>query len=213
MKAFALALSVGAVSAISNLEFNYMNHLAKFSRDISDLVEFEARLALFTESDNAIEAHNSQNGSFTLGHNQFSDWTPEEYKALLGYKPEGDHRMDIGRGQKKPHKKFDTSKNAAEVNWVTAGAVTPVKNQGSCGSCWAFSTTGALEGAHFKATGQLLSFSEQQLVDCAYGRTYGSYGCSGGQPTGAMHYYQYYQADLETTYPYTSGSSTSQKSC
>ena len=59
MKAFALALSVGAVSAISNLEFNYMNHLAKFSRDISDLVEFEARLALFTESDNAIEAHNS----------------------------------------------------------------------------------------------------------------------------------------------------------
>ena len=98
MKSFALALTVGAVSAITSTEFNYMNHLAKFARDISDRVEFEARLALFTETENEIEAHNSKNGSFTLGHNQFSDWTHEEYKALLGYKPEGDHRMDIGRG-------------------------------------------------------------------------------------------------------------------
>ena len=209
MKSFALALTVGAVSAITSSELNYINHLAKFGRDIGERSEFEARLARFTEMDNEIVAHNSQNGSFTLGHNQFSDWTHEEYKAILGYKKEGDHRMDIGRGMKKPVKKFDTSRNSAsEVNWVTAGAVTPVKNQGSCGSCWAFSTTGSLEGAHFVANGELLSFSEQQLVDCAYGTTYGSYGCQGGQPTGAMHYYQYYQADLETTYPYTSGTST-----
>ena len=169
MKSFALALTAGAVSAINVSELNYINHLAKFGRDVGVRSEFEARLARFTEMDNLIEEHNSQNGSFTLGHNQFSDWTHEEYKAILGFKHEGDHRMDIGRGQKKPDKMFDTSENAAEVNWVTAGAVTPVKNQGSCGSCWAFATTGSLEGAHFKATGQLLSFSEQQLVDCAYG--------------------------------------------
>ena len=69
--------------------------------------------------------------------------------------------------------------NADSINWVDAGAVTPVKDQGACGSCWAFSTTGSLEGANQIATGELVSFSEQQLVDCA-SRKYGNLGCDGG---------------------------------
>merc|ERR1712032_49978 len=84
---------------------------------------------------------------------------------------------------------------------------------GVCGSCWAFSTTGSLEGRQQIANGTLISFSEQQLVDCAYGGSYGSYGCNGGSMYGAMTYYETYDAETEDTYPYISGSSTSRKSC
>ena len=84
------------------------------------------------------------------------------------------------------------------VNWVTAGAVTPVKDQGHCGSCWSFSSTGALEGAWFVKTGELLSFSEKQLVDCVKA----CFGCNGGNQTLAFHYYTSHFPMSEAVYPY-----------
>ena len=203
MKSFALATLAGAAVAIRPVEYKFIQHLAKFAKHYADVHEWNARLSLFEAQDAHIERSNATEKNFTLGHNHMSDWSEEEYKALLGArKVESTAETVI----------FEET-NASEVNWVTAGAVTAVKDQGQCGSCWAFSTTGSLEGAHFVATKQLLSFSEQQLVDCAYGATYGSYGCNGGQPTGAMHYYQFYRAELEANYPYTSGHSTAQKTC
>ena len=205
MKTFALALTAGAVSAFSDAEFKFMNYIAKFGKVIADLEEFETRLAHFIKSETEIEAHNATEANFKLAHNQFSDRSHEEYREMLGFVNLKDAPKNIVV--------LDEANGPSEVNWVTAGAVTGVKNQGQCGSCWSFSTTGSMEGAHFVATGKLESFSEQQLVDCAYGRTYGSYGCNGGSMDGAMIYYETYNAELESTYPYTSGTNTAKKTC
>merc|ERR1712057_8068 len=95
----------------------------------------------------------------------------------------------------------DASAAPASVDWTTKGAVTPVKNQGQCGSCWAFSTTGSTEGIHQIKTGKLLSFSEQQLVSCA--GSFGNQGCNGGLMDNGFKYIQQSGDTLESNYPYT----------
>lgn len=94
----------------------------------------------------------------------------------------------------------DTYLKVDELDWVSKGAVTGIKNQGSCGSCWAFSATGSLEGISKISYGNLQSFSEQQLMDCS--SSYGTYGCNGGSTEGALNYTAHNGITTEGSYPY-----------
>ncbi|NXS55401.1 CATL2 protein, partial [Brachypteracias leptosomus] len=132
-----------------------------------------------------IQQHNWEESrgqhSFRLAMNHHGDLTDEEFNQLLnGFTP---------AWQEKPAQIFRASaalETPAEVDWRAKGYVTPIKNQGHCGSCWAFSATGALEGLVFKRTGQLVVLSEQNLIDCS--RKLGNHGCQGGYMTRAFQY-------------------------
>lgn len=132
----------------------YMKYVTEFGKSYGTKAEFEFRLEQFKKTMENMAEHNSNNAHrSTVGHNQFSDWTEAEYKKLLGYKHKAKALLSA--------ETLDVSNLSDTVDWRTKGAVTPVKNQGSCGSCWAFSTTGAVEGSMFLSTGSLQSFSEQ----------------------------------------------------
>ena len=199
MKTFALAAICGLSTALmSSDDYAFMNYIAKHGKVYETVEEYGFRMNEWRKADRYIQLHNNEmNATWTLSHNHLSDWTHAERKSLNGLKPEL-------RTREYAPVLLEPS-NSDGVNWVEKGAVTDVKNQGSCGSCWSFSTTGSLEGAHFIATGSLESFSEEQFVQCDYGVTK-NLGCNGGLMDKAFAYAESNAIQTEANYPYTSGS-------
>ena len=168
-------------------------------------------------NDRIIADTNAKNLSYTLGHNAFSGMSSVEFAEHMHF---GLNREILETtGLRGFSETLDTDFVETSVDWRTKNAVTPVKNQKQCGSCWSFSTTGALEGIYAIKRGTLVSYSEQQLVDCDYIRAGGtSLGCNGGDMKSAMEWIGKNNGlCTESAYPYVSGDTKTngpcQKSC
>jgi C1A family cysteine protease len=185
----------------------FTNFQDRFSKRYENMQEMETRFQIFRTNLRNIILHNlDYTQNFTMGINQFTDLTPQEFKDQYV----GGLKSEVGSYGCKT---FSSSASGApsSIDWRQKGAVTSVKDQGQCGSCWTFSSTGAVEGAWAIAKGQLVDLSEQELVDCATGVSYGSHGCNGGEMQGAFKFIiENGQCSL-SSYPYTAKDGSCQK--
>ena len=198
--AFICALFAAASSAIETTDIEFMKFLSQYGKNYDTVEEFLARKELYLLKDLVIKAHNSRPSNFALGHNKFSDYNEFEMSLLMGEK----EQPESSNAYCKPPPNHAGVEVPASVNWVEAGMTTPIKDQGSCGSCWTFATTGTVESANAIFGSGLVSLAEQQLVDCVTVDD----GCGGGMTYDAYTYLMSANAYLEADWPYTATDGT-----
>jgi C1A family cysteine protease len=180
------------VSSLGHSTQEFNAYMTKYNKTYNTTPEYWFRHALYHTNIHKIDLHNKGGHSWKMGINRFTDVTPSEYKYGYMSNPTTNTLFTISN-----------SITPEFIDWRAENRVTPIKDQKQCGSCWAFSATGALEGVHSKKTGKLVSISEQNIVDCA--ARFGCYGCEGGWMNAAMEYVKYNNGvDSEESYPYTS---------
>jgi C1A family cysteine protease len=207
MKFAIVALIAVGTLAVPLTELQRQSQFAEFITKYSKQYpadEFQDRYNVFKANSQLIEHHNTEDHTYSMGMNAFGDLTFEEFKTR--YTGFAGPRSDFARNQNL-YKPLVGEKLASSVDWVAKGAVTPVKNQAQCGSCWAFSTTGSVEGITQISSGKLLPLSEQQLVDCAGSE--GNQGCNGGlMDYGFEYIIKNGGLDTESDYSYTAKDGT-----
>jgi len=197
--AFVLPFVAAAEVPLTMSWDDWKNHFGitfNGEEDVTRQAVFEANVAI-------IEAENAKGKSYTLGVNQFSHLTNAEFKAQFTGAKGGSvvSSDDAHLGE------LEIGERASSVDWSTDSAVVnPVKDQGQCGSCWAFSAVGTVESAYAIAAGRLGSYAEQQLVDCSHNG--GSSGCNGGWNQYGIQYIGQTGIASETSYPYTARDGT-----
>jgi len=171
----------------------FLQHVAEHGLNFGTTEEFNFRQGLFMDKDaKYAEINADPTNTFVVGHNSMSTWTHDEYKVLLGYKTQANFDdLEVTE--------LDEVNVPSSVDWRQKGAVNAIKNQGQCGSCWAFSATCSIEGHYQIASGHLVSLAEQELVDCDTK----CHGCNGGLQYLAMQYVASYGQTLEQDYKYT----------
>jgi len=203
-----LLLAAAAATLAANVkprevyERLFFEHMQKYSLHFESGEEFAKRIQIFANMVDTIEEHNASGSTYKLGLNQFSHLTFEEFQQAVNLGSTRPPSLRRNTNAKVHAAPADSSSLPASVDWVAAGAVTAIKNQGSCGSCWSFSTTGSLEGAYYLKYKTLKSFSEQELVSCDTT----DYGCNGGWMDTAFEWVMSNKGlASESDYPYVSG--------
>jgi C1A family cysteine protease len=209
----AIVAAVGTIltgAPLQKCEFLFNSHVAQYNLDIP-VEDFHFRTQVFCDNVDFIDAHNAKNLTYTLGLNAFAHLTHEEFLNAYTTSAFARPRMG-GMFRAAPRAGLRAGTNApASIDWVSKGGVTPVKDQGQCGSCWSFSTTGSMEGAYFVKYRNLVSFSEQELVDCSSPL---NHGCNGGLPDRAFRWIENNGGlCTEGDYPYVSGTTLTAGTC
>jgi C1A family cysteine protease len=200
-KLFAVALlAIAPPNKTDSSSFPSFSQWSLENSKIYTPTERDYRESVYYQNLEKITAHNAAGHSWTMGVNKFADLTADEFgtRYFGTFKP---MKRNVRSGLRV---RYDLNESAlpVSVDWTTKGAVTAVKNQEQCGSCWSFSTTGSTESAWFLKNGTLVSLSEQQLIDCSVPE--GNQGCNGGLMDYAFEYIIKNKGiTTEAAYPYT----------
>merc|ERR1712002_861623 len=196
-----LAVTLLSAEAGRDLDEQWQAFKTKYAKEYTDEIELAKREA-WEDNYHFMEEHNAayKKGlkTYEVGENEFNDLSHAEFVNMMN----GLHYSESDRKANPIFSPNNLQNLPEEVDWRPKGFVTPIKNQKMCGSCWAFSTTGSLEGATFNKTKKLVSLSEQNLVDCSMKE--GNHGCFGGLMDFAFKYIKDNNGiDTEESYPYT----------
>ena len=208
--AISISLTMG-IDVKDDIWNQFIEFQTKFNKKYETLEDLKYRYEIFTTNLHDIIAHNlNPYRNFSMNINKFADITSTEFKNnyIGGFKKLSKSSQSFGC---KLFTSYPNKNDPEAIDWTEKNVVNAIRDQESCGSCWAFATTANAESVWAISTGELLDLSEQFLVDCATGIGYFNQGCNGGQPDSALKYMINNGVCSELMYPYTATTDKCQK--